>query len=220
MQFITPKLASHLGISFIHQELNLINDLKVYENLFLGKEIKNKFGFLKVNEMIKKTKDVLNLLNVDIDAEYYVRDLDISSKQIVEIAKAILYEAKLIIMDEPTTSLTDIEIKNLFKIMIALKNKGVSIIFISHKLKEVFEICDSYTVLKDGLVTGFGDIKCIDENLITKLMVGKEISEKIFYPGAIHGNSFRGKNLSCKKFYKNINFKLLRGNIRIYWAFR
>ena len=121
MDISNPLAAKELGIAFVHQELTLINDLAVYENLFLGNEIRKKSGFLDIEEMCKQSQEVLHRLHVDLNPKTMVYDLDASYKQVVEIAKAIRQDAKIIIMDEPTTALTNIEIENLFKIMKRLK---------------------------------------------------------------------------------------------------
>ena len=129
-----------MGIRFIHQELNLVNDLTVYENLFLGEEITNKFGIINRKEMIKKSEEVFKRMNLDIDPMIEVGNLETSRKQLVEIAKALLFHAKLIIMDEPTTALTNKEIEMLFVLMRKLKSEGVSMIYISHKMPSSFSV--------------------------------------------------------------------------------
>ena len=145
-----PRISQEQGISFIHQELNMVNDLKVYENMFLGSELRNKVGFLKVEEMCQQTHEILAKLGVDIDPKEYVRNLATSYKQLIEISKALLHKSTVIIMDEPTTSLAEHEVNRLFELMKNLKKSGISIIYISHKLKEIKEVCDRYTVLRDG----------------------------------------------------------------------
>ncbi|MBM7693492.1 ribose transport system ATP-binding protein [Peribacillus deserti] len=209
-----PRVSQDQGISFIHQELNVVSDLRVYENMFLGAELKNKIGFLKVEEMCRQTSNVLSQLGVSINPKEYVRNLDTSYKQLIEIAKALLHKSSLIIMDEPTSSLAEHEVKRLFKLMKNLKKSGVSIIYISHKLKEIKEVCDRYTVLRDGEVVGTGSMK--DENLetITRLMVGKSISEDRF----MHDHSLgpvllEVSNLTSEGLFNNINFTLRKGEI-------
>ncbi|MEG1798452.1 MAG: ATP-binding cassette domain-containing protein, partial [Clostridium sp.] len=138
---LNTKKTQNLGIRFIHQELNLVNDLTVYENLFLGEELVDKFGFLNKKDMIKKSREILERMSLDIDPKIEVRKLETSRKQLIEIAKALLFDAKLIIMDEPTTALTNKEIEHLFILMKKLKEHGVSMIYISHKMPELFSIC-------------------------------------------------------------------------------
>ena len=144
-------------IAFIHQELSLVNDLSVYENLFLGRELKQGF-FLDKKRMIEETQQYINQLEIELDPETLVRDLNPAFKQITEILRALMQQARVIIMDEPTTSLTDVEINHIFDIMNTLKKQGVSLIFISHKLNEVLRICDTYTIMRDGLMVATGSV--------------------------------------------------------------
>ena len=133
--FQTPADSLKHGIAFIHQELNLINDLAIYENMFIGHELRKKNRFLDSAAMIAKTNEVFKKMDLDLDPRIMVRDLDASYKQIVEIARALLMEASIIIMDEPTTSLTEPEIRRVFDMMNTLRKSGVGIVFISHKLR-------------------------------------------------------------------------------------
>jgi ribose transport system ATP-binding protein len=194
-----PRLSQEQGVSFIHQELNVVADLRVYENMFLGSELRNKVGFLKVEEMCRQTNEILAKLGVDINPKEYVRNLETSYKQLIEISKALLHKSKLIIMDEPTTSLAEHEVKRLFELMRNLKIK---------------EVCDTYTVLRDGELVGTGSIENENLDTITKLMVGKSISQERF----VQNHSFgpvvlEVKNLSSQGLYKNVNFTLRKGEI-------
>lgn len=214
VEMLNPRISQEQGISFIHQELNVVADLKVYENMFLGSELRNKFGFLKVEEMCRETHDVMATLGVDIDPKEYVRDLDTSYKQLIEIAKALLRKSRLIIMDEPTTSLAEHEVNRLFELMKSLKKSGVSIIYISHKLKEIKAVCDSYTVLRDGELVGTGSMEKEDPETITKLMVGKAVSQERY----VHDNPLgpvimEVKNLTSEGLFRNISFSLRKGEI-------
>lgn len=214
VRMANPRVAQCYGISFIHQELNVVADLKVYENMFLGSEIRNKMGLLKVEEMCRQTSEVLATLGVDINPKEYVRNLGTSYKQLIEISKALLNNSTLIIMDEPTSALAEHEVDKLFKLMKNLKRSGVSIIYISHKLKEIQEVCDRYTVLRDGEMVGNGNIA--DENLetITKLMVGKSVSERAFEQEHEFGATLlKVKNLASQRLFKNINFTVKKGEI-------
>jgi len=209
-----PRVSQGHGISFIHQELNMVSDLRVYENMFLGSELLNKIGFLKVDEMCNKTSEILSKLGVDINPKEYVRNLDTSYKQLIEISKALLHKSTLIIMDEPTSSLAEHEVERLFELMKSLKKSGVSIIYISHKLKEIQQVCDRYTVLRDGEVVGTGSME--NENLdnITKLMVGKSISEERFVQKHDFGPVLlEVNNLTSPGLYKNINFTVRKGEV-------
>ncbi|HHW73212.1 MAG TPA: sugar ABC transporter ATP-binding protein, partial [Firmicutes bacterium] len=148
VRFANPAESLKAGIAFIHQELNLINDLPVFENMFLGREIRSRLGRIDLEAMEEKTADVFRRMNIELDPRAMVRDLDASYKQIVEICRAILMDASVIIMDEPTTSLTEPEIRRVFQMMETLRDQGVGIIFISHKLNEVMDICERYMVLR------------------------------------------------------------------------
>lgn len=214
VKMTNPRISQQYGISFIHQELNVVSDLKVYENMFLGTELCNKFGFLQVEEMCNQTNDVIAQLGVDINPKEYVRNLDTSYKQLIEISKALLHKSKLIIMDEPTSALADHEVERLFLLMEKLKKSGVSIIYISHKLKEIQQICDRYTVLRDGKVVGSGSIKDESLSTITKLMVGKSISEDRFNQAHELGPVIlEVNNLTSEGLFYNINFKVQKGEI-------
>jgi len=202
-----------LGIRFIHQELNLINDLKVYENLFLGEEIKNRFGLLDKKTMINKSMKVFEKMKINIEVEELADHLDTSRKQLVEIAKALLFECKLIIMDEPTSALTNKEIQSLFEIMRILKNEGVTIIYISHKMPEIFDICDKYTVLRDGKFIQSGNFKDIDEKKATELLVGRRIIDSEIQLREVSKEELLVvKNLSSIAF-NDVSFDLHKGEV-------
>ena len=175
VHFHTPADSLHAGVAFIHQELSLINDLAIYENMFIGRELKTKSGFLDAKTMIQKTQEVFDRLDLTLDPRAMVRDLDASYKQIVEISRAMMMQASLIIMDEPTTSLTDPEIERVFDMMRMLKKQNVAIIFISHKLKEVMEICDRYTVLRDGNMVASGPVSEVTTEDLARFMVGHDV---------------------------------------------
>ena len=173
--FANPAQSLGAGIAFIHQELNLINDLPVYENMFIGREIKKKSGFLDHAAMYQKTKALFEKMDLEIDPGAMVSTLDASFKQIVEIARALMMNASIIIMDEPTTSLTDPEIERVFDMLRTLKAQKVGVVFISHKLREVMEICDRYTVLRDGVMVADGYVKDTSIPEIAREMVGHEV---------------------------------------------
>ncbi|MGY4688305.1 sugar ABC transporter ATP-binding protein [Salibacterium sp. K-3] len=210
----TPGDSQDLGISFIHQELNVVSDLRVYENMFLGSELRNKAGFLNVAAMKQKTKDVLSRLGVSLDPSEYVRDLGTSYKQFIEISKALLHESSVIIMDEPTTALAEHEIEQLFERMTMLKESGVSIIYISHKLKEIKEICDRYTVLRDGEVAGTGSLAGENPESITKMMVGRSVSDDHFVRAHDFGREMlQVEGFSRKGLFHDIHFTVREGEI-------
>lgn len=211
---MTIPLATKLGIRFIHQELNLVNDLTVYENLYLGEELTNKFGFLDKKQMVANAKSVLERLNLDIDPLAMVADLETSRKQLVEIAKSLLFESELIIMDEPTSALTNAEIDILFDIMRNLRDHGLSIIFISHKMPELFAICDKYTVLRDGRFIQSGYLKDIDEQIATRLLVGdRKIDTDWIKKDERLEVIFSAQNLTCEGFFEDVSFDLHKGEV-------
>jgi ABC-type sugar transport system ATPase subunit len=211
---MTIHKASELGIRFIHQELNLVNDLTVFENLFLGQELTNRVGILDKKQMVARSKEVLNRIKLDIDPFEVVDNLEPSRKQLVEIARALLFESKLIIMDEPTTALTNKEISILFEIMRSLKSHGLSIIFISHKMPELFAICDKYTVLRDGKFVETGYFKDIDEQKATNLLVGRSIVDSQLVKEDYRTDVImKVRSLTSKGHFKDISFDLRKGEV-------
>lgn len=173
--FHTPAESLHAGIAFIHQELNLINDLAIYENMFIGRELVKKNGLLNADQMCKETREVFERMGLDMDPKTMVRDLDASYKQIVEISRALMMKASIIIMDEPTSSLTAPEIERVFEMMRVLKDQGVGIVFISHKLKEVMQICTRFSILRDGSLVAEGNVADVTTDDLARFMVGHDI---------------------------------------------
>jgi len=213
VRFATPVDSLDAGIGFIHQELNLINDLTIYENLFLTRFLK-KGVFLDAETMQKKTRELFDRMNLDLDPATMVRDLDASYKQIVEISRALMQDASIIIMDEPTTSLTDPEIQRVFTMMRTLKEQGVGIIFISHKLGEVMEICDRYTVLRDGNMVAAGEVKDTDTRQLAAHMVGHEIHANVLKREQNYGEEvLRLENLSDEKHFHDISLSVRAGEV-------
>ena len=214
---ITPDKAKEIGIGFVHQELNLSESLTVAENIYMGR-LPYKNNLLKIidfNKLYSDTEKILNKLNVDINPRDLVEKLPTAKKQLIEIAKAISLDAKVIIFDEPSTSLSEKDVENLFKVIKALKAEGVAIIYISHRLKEVFEICDRTTVLRDGTYINECEMKGIDEKQLINMMVGRDITElfpkQIFEPKEY---VLEAENLSdYNNKVKNVSFKARRGEI-------
>jgi len=202
------------NVAFIHQELSLVNDLNIFENLYLGKELK-KGLLLDKKTMCQETKKVLDRMGVDIDPYTLVSELNPSYKQISEIARALLSDAKVIIMDEPTSSLTDVETALIFEVMQTLRNQGVSLIFISHKLNEVIEICDSYTILRNGDVVAVGKVEAgITEKDLSTHMVGEEVNtEGIYQPRELGEVILELQDLSREREFKSVNLNLRKGEI-------
>jgi hypothetical protein len=209
LENMTVKNADDVGIAFVHQELNLFNELMVYENIFIGKEIL-KHGLVNKRAMIKECQRLFADLGVDISATEYVGKLNTGKKQLLEIAKALHQDAKLIILDEPTTALSNNEIDHLFNIIHRLKEKGVSFIFISHKMPEIFKIADEYSVLRNGYFISSGLIKDTTPEQLTKDIVGqhyvnqdlyvkRDLGDVILSIKNLSGNGFSHINLDVKK---------------------
>ena len=209
------RTASQYGIRFIHQELNLCNDLRVYENMFLGEEPKKLGVFLRQNEMIARCEEVFARMKVKIDPSTVVGRLSAAEKQLVEIAKALLFKAELIIMDEPSTALNTEEIDNLFEIMRQLKAEGVSFIYISHKMPELFEICDIYYVMRDGKLVAHGNFTDINEDQVTEMMIGHNLQSDEFEDHVCQATDevlLSVRNVSAEGL-EHISFDLHRGEI-------
>lgn len=208
----SPAESTRMGIAIIHQELNLIDHMKVYENVYLGREITNSLGILNKSEMIKNTKKVLDKLNIDINPNDKVGSLSIAQQQMVEIAKALLVDANIIILDEPTDTLTDNEADVLFSIVNELKEQKIGIVFISHKLDEIFKICDRVTVLRDGKFIDERLVSEIDEDLIIKMMVGRDLEEQYPHVDVEGKEMLRLENLK-NKYIDDVSFTVNSGEI-------
>lgn len=209
----TVQKSESAGIAFVHQEINVFNDLKVYENIFMRKEIA-KFGVLNKRAMIKQSRELFERLGVDIEPTELVSTFDTAKKQLLEIAKALFVNAKLIILDEPTTALSNEQIEHLFSIVNRLKKEeGVSFIFISHKMNEIFTIADRYTVLRNGEMVGTGNIAGTDPESVTRLMVGSSYNAADVYSTRELGEEvLRVENLSGEGFH-DVNFAVRRGEV-------
>lgn len=169
--------AMEQGIALIHQEICVVPEMTVAENMYLG-NMPQKYGFVKKAERLERAKKVWDELKLDIDLNAKLKDLNIAQQQMVEIATALTRDIKVLIMDEPTSSLSNREIEALFEQIRRIRDKGTSIIYISHRMEETFRICDSITVLRDGKFAGSSAVKDIDEEGIIRMMVGRELDEK------------------------------------------
>lgn len=215
VSFSGPKEALENGIAMVHQELNQCLDRTVLDNMFLGRYI-GPCGLVNESVMLAKCKQIFAELDMDINPKTVMRTMSVSQRQMVEIAKSVSYNAKLIVLDEPTSSLSEREVKRLFKIIRDLKAKGISFIFISHKMDEIFELCDEVIILRDGQVTL--DKKVEDTNLdeLVKAMVGRSLENRFpaltNKPGEV---VLTVKNLSTKykPHLKNISFDVKKGEI-------
>ena len=211
---LNPAVAKSLGISTIPQEFNLVDDLSVYENIFLGREYTRKGGLLDHRRMKEHTRELLQSLRVDISPTMKVRECSVAEKQMVEVAKAVAYNSKLLIMDEPTTMLTLNEIRILFDLIHRLQKNGVTIIYISHRLKEVRQICDRVMVLRDGEFISLDTASDLDEREMANKMVGRELGQ-MFPPKPTPTDDvvMRVENLSVPGLLHNISFELHKGEI-------
>jgi ribose transport system ATP-binding protein len=179
--FRSPRLSQEAGIAIIHQELNLFPELTIGENIFLGREPTNWLGKIKWSELYENSAKLLERLGVKHHPRTAVKEISIADQQMVEIAKALAFEAKVIIMDEPTDALTDPETKALFRVVEDLRKAGCGIVYISHRLPEIFQICDHVTVLRDGQFISESRLEDIDENGLVEQMVGRKLEEQYPY---------------------------------------
>lgn len=180
VNFNGPKASQLAGIGIIHQELNLIPQLSIAENIFLGREFINKFGCIDWQKTYAEADKLLAQLHLSYNSRRLISELSIGEQQMVEIAKVLSFDSKVIIMDEPTDALTDTETASLFEVIDKLKKQNCGIVYISHRLKEIFEICDAVTVLRDGQFVGEKMISQLDEDSLIEMMVGRKLEEQ--YP--------------------------------------
>jgi len=213
--------AAKAGVTVIHQELSLINELSVVDNLFLGREITGNAGWLHRSEQIHEAEKLLARLGLEIDVNKNVEDYPMNVKQMIEIAKALAIDAKIIIFDEPTSALNEPDVVKLFKIIQNLKNQGCGIVYITHKMKEIYSIGDSITVLRDGKYIGTDSKENLSQHKLVNWMVGREMKqqfpERSFSPG---NTRLKVENCSVDdptggpfKAVKNISFEVRKGEI-------
>ena len=210
----SEKDAFHNGISIVAQELNCVPELTVAENLFLGREPVKNGMFLNKKERQEKTEKLLEMLGLDYRATDKVESLSVAKRQMLEILKAISRNSRVIIMDEPTSALTNAETVVFFKKVKELKAQGIAFVFISHRLEEVFELCDEYTVLRDGKWIHSGFLKDVDQEKLISLMVGRDIQD-IYPPIGKHSDEvmLEAKNLSDGNVFRNVSFTIKKGEI-------
>lgn len=175
---LTPSVAKEAGIGVVYQELNLVPSLSIMENIFLGDKVGNKKFLPDFKEMKKRSEEILSDLGVKIDVSTQVQMLSTAQMQIVEIAKAVVKNCKVLIMDEPSASIPMAEVNNMFRIVRRLKEKGVAVIYISHRLEELFELCDRVTVFRDGQFVVTRNVADITKKDLIKYMIGRELIEK------------------------------------------
>ena len=207
------KQIEDAGIAFVHQELNLFNDLLAYENIFLGAEETTPWGSLKKRDMANKAAELFERLGVDIDPYALVDDLKPSEKQLLEISRALFRNAKLLILDEPTASLNTDEVEHMFQIVRGLRDKGTSFIFISHKMPEIFDLCNTYTVLRNGKFIANGNISDTTPREVTNLLVGAALSDRDAYEPRELGEEMLRVEHFCGEGFADVTFTARRGQI-------
>lgn len=215
VHYKSPKESERAGIAVIHQELNILPYLSIAENLFLGKEKTfGKSGILKTKEMNQKASEILKSLDMHDDVRTEAGNLSVGKQQIIEIAKAISSNAEVIIMDEPTAALTDREIESLFETIRKLQETGVSFVYISHRMEEIFSLCDRITILRDGEYVGTKVIKETDFDEIVHMMVGRVLGER--FPerdvdiGAV---KLAAKGLTREGIFEDVSFEVRKGEV-------
>ena len=216
VNFSGPKDALENGVAMVHQELNQCLERSVVDNLFLGRYPKNSLGMVDEGRMKKEASDLFRKLGITVNMTQPMKKMSVSQRQMCEIAKAISYNSKVIVLDEPTSSLTAPEVEKLFKMMRQLKSQGISLIYISHKMDEIFEICDEISVLRDGSLVMTKDSKDTNMNELISAMVGRSLDNRFppvdNKPGEV---IFSVENLSTKYAPKlqNISFDIRKGEI-------
>ncbi|AGT42740.1 galactoside ABC transporter ATP-binding protein [Treponema pedis str. T A4] len=215
VEFKNPREALESGVAMVHQELNLCLDRTVTDNLFLGR-YPTRFGIVDEIKMFESAHSLFSSLNINVNPKTIMRTMSVSQRQMVEIAKAVSYNSKIIVLDEPTSSLTEREVKKLFSIVRSLQKKGVSFIYISHKMDEVFEICDEISVLRDGKMILSKPIAETNMNEIISAMVGRSLDKRFPDVDNTPGEDFlKIENLTTKHppILENISFTVKKGEI-------
>ncbi len=220
-QIGSPIAARNLGIAKIHQELQMVKELSIAENMFMGREKANKIGFVDKRAQEQEAAKYLDLLDLDISPKRPLKSLRVGEQQMVEIAKAISLNARILIMDEPTSAISKAETEQLFKVIRRLASEGVGIIYITHRMEEVFEIADRLTVLRDGEYIGTVSAKEVDRNQIISMMVGREIRD--MYPKGeveigeeilrVEHLCLKAKQGSSSRPLKDVSFHLKKGEV-------
>lgn len=218
-RFHNTRDAEQSGISIIYQELSLARNLNIAENVFMGDEpMKN--GMIDWNEMYSRTSDLLKRVGIDKDPKTIVKNLGIGLQQLIEIAKSLRSKSRILVLDEPTSALTQSEVEILMKLLMKLKEEGVTCIYISHRLEEVFKIADNVTVLRDGKTVGTEKVESLTEESIINMMVGRNLTERFPRKEHIRGElilevkDFSAVDLKDnKEVLHNISFKLYKGEI-------
>jgi ribose transport system ATP-binding protein len=212
----TPQSARSQGISMVYQEFNLVPEMAVYENLFVGKEIR-RFGFVDKRAMIQQCRDIFTTMGVNIDPVSKLKYLSVAYCQLVEIAKALLENGKLLILDEPTAALTNAEANVLFEVLDKLRADGISMVYISHRMDEIFRLCDRITILRDGTLIKTVPTKDTNMEELIRLMIGRDLSQefpqRVVYQGADAGETVLRVEKLCNRKIRDISFELKKGEI-------
>lgn len=210
----SPLDALENGIAMIHQELNLMAFMTVAENIWIRREPKNRFGFVDHGVMRRNTAELFARLNIDLDPEVEVGSLSVANRQMVEIAKAVSYNSDVLIMDEPTSALTEREVDHLFKIIRTLKAEGKGIVYITHKMSELFEIADEVSVFRDGRYIGTHDSRNVTRDDIIRMMVGREITQMFPKDTVPIGDVVLAvQSLSLDGVFRDVSFEVRAGEI-------
>ena len=214
VRFGNERMALDAGIAIVSQELNLVPEMTVSENIFLGREKVRRGGLLSKKEQNRATEELLVSMKLNFHATDKISSLSIAQRQLVEIVKATSRNAKLVVMDEPTSALTDVEVEYLFDLIRRLKEQGITIIYISHKLDEIYRICDVATVLRDGKWIGDAQIPEIEQSTLVSMLVGRKV-ENIYpkLPKCGTETVLEVKNLYRKNEFNDISFTLHRGEV-------
>lgn len=213
-EFLNAKDAEDNGITFIHQELNIWPNLTILENLFLDKEVKNKFGFIDRKAMEKIAREKCNEVGIDLPLKKVAGSCSVGQQQMTEIIRALMTDAKVLIMDEPTAALTERETEKLFEVMKKLRESNTAIVYISHRMEEVFAMCDRITVMRDGISVSTRPISETNYDTVVKEMVGRELGS--YYPDRTtvpEGTFLEVRGLTHKPFFEDISFELKKGEI-------
>jgi len=214
VDFQNPKDAQDAGIGFVHQELNLCQHLSVAENIYMGSMPKSTGNMIDWKHLNADAREQLKRLNADFDSTAIVSTLTVAQRQIVEIVKALAINVKLLILDEPTSSLTEQETQLLFKIIKEIKGQGISILYISHRLEEIFEVCDSLTVLRDGALVKSVQIGEVNTEQIIQMMVGREIKDMYPPKSQETGSVFMEvKDFAREGVFNDVSFTVKKGEI-------
>ena len=210
----SPLDALENGIAMIHQELNLMAPMTVAENIWIRREPLTRLGFVDHKEMNRKTAELFNRLNISIHPQTKVGELSVANRQMVEIAKAVSYESDVLIMDEPTSALTEREVEHLFQIIRGLRDQGIGIVYITHKMSELFEIADEFSVFRDGKYIGTHASTDVTRDDIIRMMVGREITQMFPKEDVALGNVVLSvKNLTLDGVFNDVTFDVRAGEI-------